>query len=425
MGRRFNSNDVRSMFSCKDLNPNVRLAFIFELLQSLGRGIWMGNILSLYIVLFSEKSNGIFGLTSNELLGITAGISGIAMTALVFPAGYLADKYRRDRMLKISGVIGILAMVTLGLASSIFIIMAAMFLWGAFQGLNRPAFESIIADSLPSGNRSGVYSRLHLIRQFAMASGPFLNVILFLYLGDKWDISILKNVMLVGIFFSLVSSLVLFKFKDERSMGDESESLYEGENVDVETTKRSKKIPVLLVSSNVIIGMGAGMTIKFFPVFFRSIYGLKPVSVQVVMGLTFLVTGILGIVAQQLSRKRGRGEMIFVVQFFATICLLTIAFYPPLIILVPLFVMRGSLMNAAQPLSRSILMDVVSKKHRGKWNSLETIAWGLFWNASAVLGGFLIGDNNFKLCFIITSVIYFIGTIPILLLIPMVRKEVG
>ena len=115
--------------------------------------------------------------------------------------------------------------------------------------------------------------------------------------------------------------------------------------------------------------------------------------------------------------------MIFVVQFLATICLVFITFYPALIFLIPLFILRGSLMNAAQPLSRSILMDVVPKRHRGKWNSLETIAWGLFWNASAVIGGFLIGDNNFRLCFSITAGIYFLGTIPILLLIPLVHKE--
>jgi MFS family permease len=303
--------------------------------------------------------------------------------------------------------------------------MIALFLWGAFQGITRPAFESIVADSLPTGNRSGVYAKIHLVRQFGMASGPVLNILLFFWLGDQWDMEILRTVMLVGVSISLLSAIVLFFFKDDRSMGDESESIFELEPPDEEVSKQAKKIPILLVASNVIIGMGAGMTVKFFPVFFRAVYELKPISVQMIMGATFIVTGIAGIVAQKFSVKRGRGEMIFSVQILATMCLVVIGFYPSLIFLVPLFVLRGSLMNAAQPLSRSILMDVVPKKNRGKWNSLETIAWGLFWNASAVLGGFLIGDNNFQRCFLITAGIYFVGTIPILLLIPMVKKETG
>ncbi len=411
--------------SFRTMNPNVKLAFLFTALQSFGRGIWMGNIFSLYIVLFSENANGFFGLTSNELLGVTAGISGISMTLFVFPAGFLADKFPRDRMLKAAAYVGIAAMLTLGAANNIILIMVALFLWGLFQGVSRPAFESILADSLETGNRSGIYSKIHLVQQFSMASGPFLNVLLFFILGDIWDISILKSVMLIGIIISLGSTAILFFFRDDRSMGDDSESIFEAENTgsDPKQTVAARKIPILLVSSNVIIGIGAGMTIKFFPVFFRAIYGLQPVSVQLIMGFTAIFTGLVAILAQRFSLSRGRAEMIFAVQFLATICLVFIISYPALYFLVPLFILRGSLMNAAQPLSRSILMDVVPKRHRGKWNSLETIAWGLFWNASAVIGGFLIGDNNFRLCFMITAGVYFVGTIPILLLIPLVHKE--
>lgn len=408
-------------------NSNVALSYLFTALQSFGRGVWMGNILSLYIVLFSESANGILGLSSNELLGITAGASGIAMTIIVFPSGWLADKYPRDIMLRWSAVVGIIAMTSLALADNIYAILIALFLWGAFQGLSRPAFESILADSLPTGKRSGTYSRIHLVRQIGMAAGPFLNVLLFAFLGDKWDISILKSVMLFGIGFSLISTVVLFFFKDERSLGDESESLYCKENDtspnNAKQNKEGSRIAVLLVTANVIIGMGAGMSIKFFPVFFRSLYDMQPISVQLIMGITAIGTGLFGMTAQQFSLKKGRAVMIFIVQFSATLCLIVIGFYPALYLLVPLFIMRGALMNAAQPLSRSILMDVVPKKHRGKWNSVETIAWGLFWNASAVIGGFLIGDNNFQRCFFITAIIYLIGTIPILMLIPLVKQE--
>lgn|GEM_PF-1705762 len=414
----------------KSNNTNVNLAYIYTALQSFGRGIWMGNILSLYIVLFSETSNGIFGLSSNELLGITAGVSGIAMTAIVFPAGFMADKFPRDRILRISAFAGIIAMLFLGIANNIIMIMIALFLWGAFQGMSRPAFESILADSLPTGSRSGTYSRIHLVRQLSMSAGPFLNVILFLFFGDKWDINILKSVMYVGIGISLLSTFVLFLFKDERSLGEESEALFHND-IDIpeleikQQNHLARKIAILLVTSNVIIGMGAGMSIKFFPVFFRSLYNLQPVAVQIIMGITSITTGFFALVAQKFSLKRGRAKMIFAVQLTATSCLIAIGFYPALFLLIPLFIIRGALMNAAQPLSRSILMDVVPKKHRGKWNSVETVAWGLFWNASAVIGGFLIGDNNFQRCFFITAGIYLVGTIPILMLIPLVKKEIS
>ena len=69
-------------------------------------------------------------------------------------------------------------------------------------------------------------------------------------------------------------------------------------------------------------------------------------------------------------------------------------------------------------------MDFVPKNKRGKWNSLEALAWGLFWNISAVFGGYLIGPtNNFRLNFLVTAGIYVLGTIPIILLFGIVSKE--
>ena len=82
-------------------------------------------------------------------------------------------------------------------------------------------------------------------------------------------------------------------------------------------------------------------------------------------------------------------------------------------------------MNAGQPLSRSILMDVVPKNKRGKWNSLETFAWGFFWNFSALIGGYIVGDIDprFRLVFLVTACVYLVGIIPLLFLIPLVSKE--
>ena len=163
------------------------------------------------------------------------------------------------------------------------------------------------------------------------------------------------------------------------------------------------------------------------------------------MGLTAIVTGLLALLAQKFSVKRGRPLIIFSVQLIATLCLFGIAFYPNIWLLVPLFIARGALMNAGQPLSRSILMDVVPKNKRGKWNSLETFAWGFFWNFSALIGGYIVGDvaprffwnfsvlisgdplagivPRFWLVFTVTACVYLVGIIPLLFLIPLVGKE--
>jgi len=395
----------------------------------------MGTALSMYIYIFAGEAGGLFGLSQSVVLGLTSAASGITMTIFVFPAGYFADRFRRDILLKIAGVIGVIGLAFVAFGNSFLYIFIALFLLGLFNALVRPSLEALFADSVASGYRSKIYSWAHLVRQFAMAAGPILAAIVFAIIGNEWDLGILKKVMYVGFVVSLIGIVILFIFKDERSLGKESEEIAKEVTEEVkeqksrlalkvDSGKAAKLIPILLVSSNLLVGIGAGMSIKYFPVFFTEKYFISPVWLNIIMGATSLATGLLGLVSQKVSLRLGRVQTIFIVQFIATFCLLIIAIYPPFAVLVPFFILRGSFMNAGQPLSRSILMDVIPKKRRGIWNSIEAIAWGLFWNASAVIGGFIVGaNNNFNLCFIITTFIYIVGMIPVILMMPLVGKE--
>ncbi|NHJ49993.1 MAG: MFS transporter [Asgard group archaeon] len=423
----------------RSMNYNVKLVFAFSASSSLGRGIWMGNVLSLFVILMVEDLT-FLGMENNELLGLTSVASGIFMTVFVFPAGILSDKYRRDLILKIASIMGIASLIILILSSSFsaktnfILILVSLGLWGLLNAFVRPSLESIFADSVESGYRSRLYSWAHLVRQAAMALGPFINIGLFAIFGNVHNIPVYRRVMAIGIVISFVSIAVMLFFKDKRSLGKTSEAITDevaitnGDSglsriTKIDTNRASKLIPILLVTGNVIIGVGAGMTIKFFPVFFENNYNLKPIPIQAIMGATALATGLMGLASQKISLKLGRVQTIFLVQFIATACLLVLSIYPPLGVLVPIFIARGSFMNAAQPLSRSIVMDIVPKKNRGKWNSVEAIAWGLFWNASAFIGGFLVGDDRFALCFITTTFVYILGLVPIILLMPLVGKE--
>jgi len=382
-----------------------------------------GNILSAYIFFFADESN--------TILGWTSGVMGITMTLVVLPAGYFADKFRRDIILKIAAVVGFASLLVLIFWNSLTAIFISLGLWGLYQGFTRPSLESILADSTISGDRSKMYSRLHLVRQLSSSIGPFINVILFLILGDSWDLITLKIVMIVGMVISMVSIGLMFLFNDNRSLGDSSESLIAtdeaGNNLkNNEFGKRNLTVFLILIFSSLIIGIGAGMTIKYFGIFFIEEYTLQPIAVQLIMGTTAIVTGVAGIIAQRLSKFRGRIQMIFAFELAATLCLFIIATYPPLWVLIPVFIMRGSLMNAGEPLSRSVLMDIVPKKHRGKVNSIQTISWGLLWNASAVLGGYLVGDVrpfNFRLNFLVTASVYVIGVFLLVFIFRKVANE--
>eukprot|EP00922_Rhytidocystis_sp_ex-Travisia-forbesii_P043550 GHVS01064957.1.p1 GENE.GHVS01064957.1~~GHVS01064957.1.p1 ORF type:complete len:108 (+),score=9.83 GHVS01064957.1:45-326(+) len=51
-------------------------------------------------------------------------------------------------------------------------------------------------------------------------------------------------------------------------------------------------------------------------------------------------------------------------------------------VLLVVFLLRGSFSNAVYPIDRSIIMDYVSSKHRGKWNAVESLT-SMTWSGSA------------------------------------------
>ncbi|MBN1981343.1 MAG: MFS transporter [Chitinivibrionales bacterium] len=412
------------------LNYNVKLNLTYILLGSIGRGIWLGNILSLFIVALVEESHTLFGLKPNEILGIGSALMGFATTIVVFPAGMIVDKIGKERVIRIAASVGIIAVFFMIFSLSIYGICIGLVLWGLFEGLSKPAVDSLFADSIASGSRSGIYCSAHAVEQFGMALGPFLNILLFVVLSDTWNINTLRYVMICGTILSFCSILVLFFFRDGKSIGSASEAIHLHKTRRVKTQSQHGRpaehvrfVPIVLLIASIIIGCGAGMTIKYFPIYYKMIYHLKPSGVQLILGITAIFTGVISIVVQRFSLKTGRIEAIITVQIIATACLFLFVFYPPLLIMVLLFMIRGSFMNAAVPLTNSILMDFVPKKERGKWNSINTVAWGLFWNISAIFGGFLIGTDNFRRAFLFTALVYCVGIAPLFLLIRRVHHE--
>jgi len=258
----------------RSMNYNVKLIFSFYLFNSLGRGIWMGTALSMYIYIFAGEAGGLFGLSQSVVLGLTSAASGITMTIFVFPAGYFADRFRRDILLKIAGVIGVIGLAFVAFGNSFLYIFIALFLLGLFNALVRPSLEALFADSVASGYRSKIYSWAHLVRQFAMAAGPILAAIVFAIIGNEWDLGILKKVMYVGFVVSLIGIVILFLFKDDRSLGKESEEIAEEVTEEVveqksrlalkvDSGKAVKLIPILLVTSNLLVGYSLRNDISF------------------------------------------------------------------------------------------------------------------------------------------------------------------
>lgn len=192
--------------------------------------------------------------------------------------------------------------------------------------------------------------------------------------------------------------------------------------------KRQKWIPYIIFVQDVIFALGSGMTIKFFPLFFKDEVGMSPTQVQVIFVAVPITMAICSTLSSKVADSGvGRVQTQILSQAIAIALLYAMVFFKQYldkhpVLLVPIYVFRTSLMNATYPLQESILMDFVPKEVRARWKSLDAVA-SFGWCGSAAFGGWLADKYDYTYTFFLTAVIQTVGLAVFALLLPLVPRH--
>ena len=92
-------------------------------------------------------------------------------------------------------------------------------------------------------------------------------------------------------------------------------------------------------------------------------------------------------------------------------------------VIVPVYLVRSAIANCTYPLDESVLMDNVPKSTRARWKTLESISM-FGWCGSAFIGGYLADKFSYNFTFLITAILQLLAGIPMVLIMPVVKKEV-
>jgi MFS family permease len=372
-----------------------------------------------------------------------------------------ADKNRRDRTLRFGALLGVAAAAVLSAGVLLpvprfAVLFAAMGLLGAYKGCTSPVVETVFADATPKGRRTEFYSARQVVKLLAGTIGPLVSVCLFAAFGNNWSARECALVVLAGGCLTLPALVMLFFFDDDK-IGEGEEGLFPagvaveeppavGEGSDngaglggglqqqgLMGKERwslwgAKTVPILIVTADLIGAVAAGMTVKFFPMFFFEICSFDPVTVSAVSAGGPLFIAVLTVAAARLARRAGKIRTAFLCRTFDVLLLLVMVFLPTdpgahQIVLVCVHLLRTGMANAPQPLVRATLMDNVPKNERARWNSLDGI-WVFSWSGSAALGGFLIDHfKSFQKTFLVTAIIKSVSLLPLLVLCCWMGRE--
>jgi MFS family permease len=407
--------------------------------------------------------------------------------------------------------------------------VAALAMWGFVQAVQNGAAQALFADSVLAGERSRFYMYSFVAFLVASTLGPIVSIIMFVVHGNDWELPTLRNVFLAGMAVSLPNWLIMCFFSDKKmldeappadsplpaasdrtALPDSGHVAEDGRahrlsragtaSLDRDDVLESDSHPrelsgsrsnhsqliqarhryawavrYIMFASSTMLGFGSGMTIKFFPLFFKNYCQMcaspqrsddacpalslsrsasrasaahptvvlaeprrSPVAVQVVYAALPLVMAISTSTSTALSRRIGRVQVVLLNRVCGIVLLCALAFLADfwllesvqggrvpthkVLVVAGIYLTRTALMNGVQPLNSSIMMDFTPRHSRARWQSLTSIV-RFGWCGSAALGGVLSDRFGYSFTFLITAGIQLLGTSLQLLLLPLVPVE--
>jgi predicted MFS family arabinose efflux permease len=173
---------------------------------------------------------------------------------------------------------------------------------------------------------------------------------------------------------------------------------------------RSSRTIANLFLPNLIVGIGAGLSIPFMNLYFSDVFKTPAYMIGIFYSLqqVLMIMGLL--VAPVIAERIGKIRTVVASQVISIPFLIILGTTHYLTLAVLSFLARAAFMNMAQPLYINFAMEKVHHEDQPLTNALLTIAFTAGWGASANFGGYLIEHFSYTQPFIATSIFYLIST---------------
>lgn len=171
------------------------------------------------------------------------------------------------------------------------------------------------------------------------------------------------------------------------------------------------------VSPNVLISIGAGLTIPFINLFFNGVFGVSAASFSLLGAVTGVLVFAAALLNPAIKRRFGYRTAILTSQSLAVLFLVTLASTEvfagaawALPVAMLCFVLRQPLMNMAAPISTDLTMAYVGDEQREIASAITAGLWSGSWFVSAKIFEWLRAASvPYWQVFLITAVLYGAG----------------
>ena len=361
----------------------------FSQFRGFDRGIKLLFMTSFFTSVVSGLSSIIQPLYLNGLgydpvvIGVLLGASAVMSVLVLFPAGVVADRYGRKRVLILSIVANAFAFIIYATLTDFASLLLASALIGVSWGTYIGPSNAILTDKTRLKERSYVFSLYSFLSAFAMIIGSLLAGATDLTASalHQTPLEAFRTMFWIAVGITLISLPELFFVR-------EASSTKRGVGI---STVRSWRLIGLFSVVNGLLGLGAGAFIPLLPLYLSSKFETTTVEIGVLFAISNAAMGVANLLAPKLSERIGQVTAIALTQGLSVIPLMLIpssgVFYSAAL----LYVMRTALMIMCTPILNAYTMSMVSRDERASASGVITMAWNGAFAAGTAASGILMG----------------------------------
>ena len=356
------------------------------------------------IGVFIAVANGIFSfgfVLFLQRLGRDTGYQGlllsfmeITVAATILPLGMLAPRAGPRRSLLAGVACLALAYLSIMFATELWQFVPGMLFLGLGTAVISPSLAAALADTVCDADRKYLMSLNAFCTMLAGAVGYALSGALVQLAGE---------VLGFRAVFGLAGAVVACGAAMLAGKMDISCKPMNGSRASAR-----KIFPFVL--PQFVLGLGAGLVIPFFPVYFKLRFDSSTQTISTIFSVTQVIWALTYIAMPVVAERKGSVRTLVLMQSAAVAALFAI----PLTVDFPstavLFGVRMILMNASRPLADSYMMTLVGKDLRSTAAAANQLAWMVPHMVSVAAGGVLMTVNR-ELPFFICGALYIVSTV--------------
>ena len=168
--------------------------------------------------------------------------------------------------------------------------------------------------------------------------------------------------------------------------------------------------PIFLLSlTQVLIGLGAGLFIPYFNVYFVQHLRASSALFGMIDGGATAITALLTLAAPVLALRLGKVNTVALTQLASIPLLLTLGLTGALGLAALLYLLRQGLMDMSSGIFQVFSMEAVPRQQRGLANSSYQASFQVAWALTAPLGGLIIERLGYPPTFVTAAVCYLLS----------------